>query len=336
MKLAVLLLAASVVYAQSTPNLNLNVPATGTLNWGTLLNANAYTVDQLATGYQSGWLIWPLTTKGDLYTYCNGPSRLPATTNGFFLTLDSTQPCGMKWAAGSGTGTVTNFTSGNLSPLFTTSVANSSSTPALSFTLSSQTANQFFAAPNGVNGSPLFRNIVAADIPTLNQNTTGTAANVTGIVAVANGGTGTATPSLVAGTNISITGTWPNQTITASGSGSSGVASLTTGASGALSCTGTGTPATGPVTCDVVTSVVPLKASANVMTGLNTMSQLRLAITTYSALPVTCSSGTDGQLAYISDSTTQTWGAAVTTGGGTSRAFIVCDGSAGNWTVFGK
>jgi hypothetical protein len=55
--------------------------------------------------------------------------------------------------------------------------------------------------------------------PTFNQNTTGTAANVTGIVAVANGGTGTATPALVAGTNVSITGTWPNQTINSSNPG---------------------------------------------------------------------------------------------------------------------
>jgi hypothetical protein len=61
--------------------------------------------------------------------------------------------------------------------------------------------------------------IQAADVPTLNQNTTGTASNVTGVVAVANGGTGTATPSLVAGTNITITGSFPNQTINASGSG---------------------------------------------------------------------------------------------------------------------
>jgi hypothetical protein len=61
--------------------------------------------------------------------------------------------------------------------------------------------------------------IQAADVPTLNQNTTGTAANVTGIVAVANGGTGTATPSLVAGTNITISGSFPNQTINASGGG---------------------------------------------------------------------------------------------------------------------
>jgi hypothetical protein len=59
--------------------------------------------------------------------------------------------------------------------------------------------------------------IQAADVPTLNQNTTGTAANVTGIVAVANGGTGTTTPSLVAGTNVTVTGTWPNQTISGGG-----------------------------------------------------------------------------------------------------------------------
>jgi len=36
---------------------------------------------------------------------------------------------------------------------------------------------------------------------------------------IANGGTGTATPNLTAGTNITITGTWPNQTIFASGGG---------------------------------------------------------------------------------------------------------------------
>lgn len=45
---------------------------------------------------------------------------------------------------------------------------------------------------------------------------------LSGQVPVANGGTGTASPGLVAGTNItSITGTWPNQTINASGGGSS-------------------------------------------------------------------------------------------------------------------
>ena len=105
-------------------------------------------------------------------------------------------------------------------------VATGTTTPVISLASSygdtqnpyaSKTANNILAAPNGTAGVPTFRAIVGADIPTLNQNTTGTAANVTGIVALANGGTGTATPSLVAGTNITITGSFPNQTIAASG-----------------------------------------------------------------------------------------------------------------------
>ena len=59
--------------------------------------------------------------------------------------------------------------------------------------------------------------------------TTGTI-TLAGTLAVANGGTGTATPSIVAGTNVTVSGTWPNQTInsTASGSGDvSGPASAT-------------------------------------------------------------------------------------------------------------
>ena len=105
-------------------------------------------------------------------------------------------------------------------------VATGTTTPVISLASSygdtqnpyaSKTANNILAAPNGTAGVPTFRAIVGADIPTLNQNTTGTAANVTGIVAVANGGTGTATPSLVAGTNITITGSFPNQTIAATG-----------------------------------------------------------------------------------------------------------------------
>lgn len=42
---------------------------------------------------------------------------------------------------------------------------------------------------------------------------------VTGTLPVANGGTGTTTPSLVGGTNITISGSWPNQTVTAAGGG---------------------------------------------------------------------------------------------------------------------
>ena len=91
-------------------------------------------------------------------------------------------------------GTVT--TSGNLTLGGTLAVTPSN--------FASQTANTVLAAPNGTAGVPTFRAIVAADIPTLNQNTTGTAANVTGTVAVANGGTG-ATTAAAARTNLGAT-----------------------------------------------------------------------------------------------------------------------------------
>ncbi len=47
------------------------------------------------------------------------------------------------------------------------------------------------------------------------------------ILPVAHGGTGTATPSLVAGTNITITGTYPNQTVTASATAATAFSALT-------------------------------------------------------------------------------------------------------------
>lgn len=64
----------------------------------------------------------------------------------------------------------------------------------LNSTFGSQTANFFYAAPNGTAGNPSFRAIVAADIPTLNQNTTGSAGSV------ANAVTFTTTGGAAAGT----------------------------------------------------------------------------------------------------------------------------------------
>jgi hypothetical protein len=61
---------------------------------------------------------------------------------------------------------------------------------------SSQGPNLFLASPNGSSGAPNFRTMVAADVPNpLNQNTTGTASNITGLLAPVNGGTGVASPT---------------------------------------------------------------------------------------------------------------------------------------------
>jgi hypothetical protein len=55
----------------------------------------------------------------------------------------------------------------------------------------SAAAGRQFLVEAGPSTTPSWLPIVSGDIPTLNQNTSGTASNVTGIVAGANGGTGT-------------------------------------------------------------------------------------------------------------------------------------------------
>mgnify|MGYP001435383628 CR=1 FL=1 len=91
-------------------------------------------------------------------------TRLPIGTAGQVLTVAAGLP---SWAApAGGGGTVTSFSAGNLSPLFTTNVATATTTPALTFTLNNQTANTVFAGPtSGGAAAPTFRALVAADIP---------------------------------------------------------------------------------------------------------------------------------------------------------------------------
>jgi hypothetical protein len=134
----------------------------------------------------------------------------------------------------------------------------------------SQTANTVLAAPNGSAGVPTFRAIVAADIPTLNQNTTGTASNVTGIVAVANGGTG-ASVAGTARTNLGAAASGANTDITS--------IALTTG-----------TISTSPVNG---TDIVNKAYADSIASGINFHQSVRLA--TAAALPAnTYNNGTSG------------------------------------------
>jgi hypothetical protein len=72
----------------------------------------------------------------------------------------STHALGCHQISGSGgSGTVTNFTSGNLSPLFTTSVATSSTTPALTFSLSNAAANTILGNFTGSSAAPSYSTI---------------------------------------------------------------------------------------------------------------------------------------------------------------------------------
>ena len=90
-----------------------------------------------------------------------------------------------------------------------------------------------------------------------------------GTLAIANGGTGTATPSLVAGTNVSISGTWPNQTINATGGGGgSGTVTSVDVSGGTTGLTFTG----GPVTTSGTITAGGTLAVANGGTGTATPS----------------------------------------------------------------
>jgi parallel beta-helix repeat protein len=243
----------------------------------------------------------PITSGGTGATVANTAlnNLLPSQTgnSGKIFSTDGTNTSWITITLGSGT--VTSFSSGNLSPLFTTGVSTATTTPALSFTLSSVAPNSIFGNNTGSSGVPSFFNPVLASALFANQGTTtqvlhgnasgnpswsavsltadvsgtlpatnggtgtatvttgdilyGSATNtwskladiatgnalisggvttapswgkvgltthVSGILPIANGGTATSTPSLVAGTNVSITGSWPNQTVNASGGGS--------------------------------------------------------------------------------------------------------------------
>ena len=110
-------------------------------------------------------------------------------------TVSALDAATFRTAIGAGTSSATVTSVGLALPVsvFTISGSPVTTSGTLTATFSSQLANTVFAGPNGAAGTPTFRSLVAADVPTLNQNTTGTAANVTGIVAVANGGTGAST-----------------------------------------------------------------------------------------------------------------------------------------------
>jgi hypothetical protein len=120
------------------------------------------------------------------FTIANtAPDQTVALTQGGTTTITGTYPNFTISSADQFVGTVTSVTG-------TSPVASSGgTTPAISLSAgygdtlnpyASKTANFVLAAPNGTAGVPTFRAVVAADIPTLNQNTTGSAATVTNTI----------------------------------------------------------------------------------------------------------------------------------------------------------
>lgn len=118
----------------------------------------------------------------------------------------------------------------------------------LTASLASQTANTFFAAPNGSAGVPTFRTIVSADLPTIGLTKGGTGLTAGGtanqILGMDNAAAGLEYKSLVAGANVTITHGTNSVTIAATGGGGGGGTVTSVGLSAPAIFSVSGSPVT--------------------------------------------------------------------------------------------
>jgi hypothetical protein len=108
---------------------------------------------------------------------------LAIPNNSYYNTVSAAIRCyGASWGAcgtggGGGSGTVTSFTAGTLSPLFTTNVNTASTTPALTFLLTNAPANTVFGNLTGSPAGPIYNTTLG------NLSTTGNAGTATALAA---------------------------------------------------------------------------------------------------------------------------------------------------------
>jgi hypothetical protein len=222
---------------------------------GSSATITANTTNSLVIKADSG------TTEGtDLYTFNGSAAK----------TLNFIAGTGISISKASGSLTINATSAGTVTSVTGTSpvVSSGGSTPAISLAsgygdtqnpFASKTANYFLAAPNGSAGSPVFRAIVAADIPTLNQNTTGSAGSVAN--------------SLTIGTGLSGTSYNGSSAVTiAAVSGSTSVAGILqlTDSTSSTSTTTAATPNSVKTAYDLANAAVP--KSGGTMTGTLTLS----------------------------------------------------------------
>ena len=189
---------------------------------------------------------------------------LPGSTGSFTLhdclEVGATSPLEVEdtgSACGSGGGGLTSVGLSTTASWFT--IGNSPLTANGTITMnptSGLTANEFLATPNGSSGAVGLRAIVPADIPTLNQNTTGTAANIT-----ATSNSTLTTLSALSLPYSQLTGTPSVPTTLASGSQALGTSAISSGAC----ATTIQVAVTGGTTSD--TASITMTTDPNTVTG---------------------------------------------------------------------
>lgn len=163
-------------------------PSNGQLLIG---NGTNYSVANLTAGSNisitnsPGGITIAATASGGTVTSVSGTG----TVNGITLTGTVTSSGSLTLGGTLSGVSLTTQVSGTL-PLANGGTGQTSAQAAMNSLAGAVTSGQYLRG-NGTN--VVMSAIQAADVPTLNQNTTGTASNVTGTVAVANGGTGATT-----------------------------------------------------------------------------------------------------------------------------------------------
>lgn len=177
-----------VQYVQNTGTWNISVTGTSANVTGTVAIANGGSGSTTAAGARTNF--GATTVGSNLFTLAN-PSAITFLRVNADNTVSTLNAADFRTAIGAGTsstvGTVTSVSgTGTVSGLTLSGTVTTSGNLTLGGTLTvtpsnfaSQVANTVLAAPNGSAGAPTFRALVAADIPILNQNTTGSAATLT-------------------------------------------------------------------------------------------------------------------------------------------------------------
>jgi len=197
-------LTSTVATSTTTPVITLNVPTASATNRGVLSSTDWTTFNNKGSG-----TVTSVSGTTGRITSTGGTTPVLDLTSGVatagttgsaslipVITIDTYGRVTSITTAANPQGTVTSVT--GTSPV----VSSGGATPAISLATAygdtlnpyaSKTANYVLAAPNGSAGVPTFRAVVAADIPTLNQNTSGSAASLSATLAIASGGTGQTT-----------------------------------------------------------------------------------------------------------------------------------------------
>lgn len=200
------------------------------------------TFNQNTTGTAAGLSATLAVTSGGTgqTSYTDGQLLIGNSTGNTLAKATLTAGSGISITNGSGSISIAATNSGTVTSVTGTSpvVSSGGTTPSISLAANygdtqnpyaSKTANYVLASPDGSAGAPTFRAIVANDIPTLNQNTTGTAANIT---ATSNGTL--TTLSVLSLPYSQLSGTVPtwNQNTTGTASNVTGTVALANGGSG--------------------------------------------------------------------------------------------------------